>query len=308
MLRGLVAFSIVGVVAFVLAGCGGDSSNSGQSALSYHQQVARALKEPVPDVQAGTLMEIGAKQGKAKDLSGAEKTLELAAKACRKIQKAETRATMFARLAEKQIGIGERSAARRSFAAAREAADQIEDPESTARTLATLGATQGTLKDVAGADQTLKAAEAKAADLKDPAGRISVLNTIAAGYQKIAQEAEVQRVLQGALATALAVEDGRNRTDAIAEVAATQAKLKRSDAAKTFDLARASARKIENPYSQAYALMEIAKKLSKAGRHTQTHEVLAEAAKVTKKIPEPDLQRETEIKVDTLISKLPRPA
>lgn len=304
MWRGLVASCVLGAVGLVLAGCGGDSGGDGAE-LSYREQIRRAMKESVPDVRAGMLMEIGVKQGKAKDLSGAEETLTLAAEACAKVRKPETQATMYARLAEKQSEIGDRSGARRSFAAARRAADKIENPESVARTLASLGAAQGALNNVDGATETLKAAETKAGELKDPSGKIFVLKTIAEAYQKTGQEGEVERVLRDALGTAQAIEDGRKRTDAIAEVAAMQAQLKQGDAAKTFELALESARTVDNPYSQTYALMEIAKKLSKAGRHKQAREVLGEASKVCKKIPEPDLQREAELDVDTLISKLP---
>ena len=135
-----------------------------------------------------------------------------------------------------------------------------------------------------------------------------MLGAIAAGYHKIGQSTEADRVLEAALATAQSIGEDRNRCDAVAEVAAAESRLKRKDAAKkTFELALESARKIQDPYSKAYALMEIAQKLSKAQLHGRTHQVLKEAEAVAKKITKVDLQRQTDVKIHTLMHELPGP-
>ena len=78
-------------------------------------------------------------------------------------------------------------------------------------------------------------------------------------------------------------------------------------AGKTFELALQAAGKIEKNHSKAHAMADIAEKLSRAGFHKRTHEVLDEADLVADKIREPDLQQQTIQKVRTLMGTLPKP-
>jgi len=235
MLRGLIAFCLLAALALVPAGCGGGSAGRG---LSYRQQVARAQKEPLPDVRAKKLIKIGYGQAKAKDGLGAEDTMKLAAKACEDVTDPVARAGVFSLLAEARAGIGNRSEARRALQSALAAAGQLEEVETKADTLARVAQAQGALKDTAGAAATLKRAQELAGQLKDVYGKTRVLGAVAAGYKEIGRQAEADRVIGAALELAETIEDKRNRSDAIAEIAQAQSKMDEKEAsAETFEAA-----------------------------------------------------------------------
>ena len=110
-----------------------------------------------------------------------------------------------------------------------------------------------------------------------------------------------------ALKFAKSSSDARKRSLAQAEVAVAQSGSDKQAAAKTFDLALESAGKIDAPGSKAYALGDVAKKLSEAGFRARAREVLDQAEVVAAKIREVDLQGQAVQYIQALRGKLPRP-
>lgn len=314
MFRGLVACSLIGSFLLVLAGCGG-SSKKGGSDVPFRKQVANAVKEPLAHVRAKMLIKIGYQQGKAGDRSGSEDTMRLAKAACEKVADPEVQAGVFAYLAEAEAKLGHRSEAREAVTSARQSAEKVEEKQVKAQTLARVGRALGTLKNADGEPETeeaveiLKTAEQLAAGLENVSGRTLVLCAVAGSYQRIGQPAEADRVFAAAREVAEKIEDARKRCDAIAAIAASQGEMKekREAAEKTFESALEIAAKIEDFYSRTYAMADIAEKLSKAGFHAKTHEVLQEAEDLTQKIPEPDMQKRILERVRTLKHKLTKP-
>lgn len=304
----LVAWVCLGTLLGMLAGCGGGADSGGRGASSTGT-VEAALKEPEPEIRASKLIEIGAKQGKGKNLRQAEETLDLAYSACEQIKDPATRAQRFTLLAQKKVDLENRSGAKRCLRAAREAADAIEDTESKGKALGAIARVQGAAKDTEGAVDTLKATEKIADGVKDTIGKISILGPVALAYGKMGQEAEVDRVLQAAVAAAEGAGDAQARTNALADVAAIQSQLKKpkAEVEKTFNQAVESARKIEQPFGQSQTMIELALKLSKAGFAARAHEVLKESEKVAEKISEVDLHQQTVEKIRATMDEVPKP-
>ena len=311
MLRGFVACLLVGSFLSVLAGCGG-SSKKGRSDVPFRKLVARAMKEPLAEVRAKKLTKIGYDQNKAGDRRGSEKTMELAKAACEAVTDQAVRAEVFAYLAETEGKLGHRSEARPAMKSARQAAEKVEDKQARALTMAKVGRVQGTLKNSKGEPETQKAvkiletAEQLATGLKDVSAKTTTLCEVAEGYRQIGRSADATRLFNAALEVAEKIEDHRVRCDAIAAIAAKQSAVKEA-AWKTFQSALQSAAKIKDVYSRIYAMADIAEKLSDAGFHAETHELLKQAEKLVEKIPEPDMQRRMLERVRTLRYTLPKP-
>lgn len=305
--RSSIAFTLPVAFALVLPGCGGSSDPAGNG-LSYRQQVARAQKEPLPDLRAKKLIRIAYGQAKAKDTLGAEETLRLAVEACGEIPDAAARAGAFSFAAEVLARIGNGSKARAAMADALAAAGAVEDTETKALTLARVGRAQGAMENLPAAVESLKRAEDLVAQLEDLVGKTLVLDTLAMSYQRIGREAESDRVITTALELAKTIEDDRQRCQAIAAVAARLSTMKKNQPAEqAFDLALQTAGKIDNLQSRTYALADVAEKLSKSGDHARTHKLLDEAEKLALKIPQPDQQRLAVEKIRGLMRTLPRP-
>ena len=66
-----------------------------------------------------------------------------------------------------------------------------------------------------------------------------------------------------------------------------------------------AANEIEKPFFRAYAMGEVAQRLSDAGFHRKAHEVLRQAERVAEKVPEQDMQMQALEKVRSLMGKLP---
>jgi len=300
-------YFLVGILSLSLIGCGGSSDSSG-SKLSAKQRAQQALKDPVPESRAKALVRIGYEQSKAKDDYGSEETLRLASKATAEIPDPAIRASVWSMLADAHQRIGNRAEARTAVQAALTAAEEVDNIESKANALARAGRTQALTGDSSGAMKTLAEAERLAGELGDAYGEVLVLGATAASYHKIGKPQQADRVLATALQRGETIEDDLQRCQAISEVAARQHDLEIPTARETFDLAVKTAREIEKDHAKAHALADLAEKLSKAGYHRQTHEILEEADQAANKIPEPDLQRQTVERVRTLMGTLPLPA
>lgn len=307
MRRSRAVLFLAGLVSLSLIGCGG-SSDSSRPKLSAKQRVDRALKDPVPESRAKALVKIGYEQSKVKDELGSEETLKLAAKASAEISDPAIRAGVWSMLAEVHHRVGNRSEARKAVQSALTSAGEVDDIESKANALARAGRAQGVLGGIDGALKTLAEVERLAGQLDDAYGEVLVLGAAASSYHKIGKPDQADRALATALQRGKTIEDDLQRCQAIGEVAARQHALEIPAARDTFDLAVKTAREIGKAYAKAYALADLAQKLSKAGYHARTHEILKEADQIAKKIPEPDLKRQTIEKVRTLMATLPLPA
>ncbi len=306
MWRGVLVGMTVAVVAPWIVGCGGGSDGGGQ--MSFGQQVTKAMGIDSPDIRAKRLIKIAYGQAKANDARGAEETTELAAQACAEITDPAARTTALASLATAQAKIGSSSAdttARKALAAAGE----IESAEIKAVMLAKVAKAQGAASDILGAGETLKQAEQLAGSLEDLFGQTLAFSAIASGYAGAKREDQANRVMAEALKVAQSIDDQRKRCEAIAAVASQQYQMgDKETAAKTFDLAMEVAGQIESPYGHAYALADLAERLSKARHHTDAHAALKKAEQVTQKIPEEDLRQQMTQRVDKLLFELPKPA
>ncbi|MBN2581245.1 MAG: hypothetical protein JXB10_19850 [Pirellulales bacterium] len=294
------------VLLTVLGGCNGRSDSGGP--LSFAARIQKAEKQKDPHLRARQLLRIVDDQFRARDVFGAEDTLQLARLACRKIPEPVTQAHVFALLIEADALLDNKTAARRDFEAAGKALESIEEKGSKARALARLGQAQGVIKDDAGqAVATVRRAEKLAAELTDPLARGLTLIAAAEAFGKLGKTAEADRVIAQILQTAQAVPKGRSRVQLLAQTALLQHVLKRKDAAKkTFELAVETAEKLENLHQKANALADIAVEFSKTGDAKRTRQLLDQAENAAAKIPERDLQQQTLFRVRTLMSKLPK--
>lgn len=298
----------IGACSLMLAGCGADSSESSRQGVSFEKRLVQASKETRPEVRAPMLMKIALGQAKAKDEFAAEDTMKLAAKACDEVDDPEARIRVLCLLSEAQNRLGNRSGARRAAESALAAAPEVVSPERQAFALARVGRARGVAGNLDGALETLAEAEQLAAGVEDLRGRTLVLVAVTTSYQKLDQPAQADRVVAAALQSAKTIKDHRQRCDAIAEVAARQHAMNKKEAVETFDLALQAAGEIENAFSHAYALANLAEKLSAAGEHTRTHEVLKEADAIAQKIPDAAIQRQMLDQIRGLMHELPEPS
>ncbi len=146
-----------------------------------------------------------------------------------------------------------------------------------------------------------------AGKVDDVQGRMLVFCATADGWYQLKQSDQCDRVLATALAFAKAVADPKKRAVAIAEVGLTQADVdQRSAATKTFELALDAAGTIDKPFFRAYALGDVAQRLSSAGFYEKAHEVFNRAERAAEDVPEQDLQTQSLERVRSLMGKLPK--
>jgi tetratricopeptide (TPR) repeat protein len=198
-------------------------------------------------------------------------------------------------------------AARKSIESALTAVAEVKRPETKARLLTRITQAQVIAGDMDAALATLKSAEDVIPKVEDPQGRILVYCDVAGGYQSLDQAADCDRTFEAALDFAKSITDAKKRCPLLAELAAKQAELHETEAAtKTFDLALESAGTIEKAYFRAYAMGDIAERLSKAGFRIKAKRVLEQAEGVAEKVPERDMQMQAVQRVRSLMGKLPR--
>jgi hypothetical protein len=306
MSRGCVILIGMGFLGLLLAGCGG-TSKPAAGERSFREQIAQAKQETDTELRARQLIKIGYQQGKAKDSAGADDTLRTARADCDSIADPAAKAGALALLAKAHHELGDGAAAKRAVDAAMEAAGKVKGSEDKAQSLARVASVQAAADSTAAALATLKSAESIAGKIDDPQGKTLSLCAIASAYHKIDKPAERNRMFGVVLDTAKASGDARKRSLAQAEVAAAQSESDEQTAAKTFDVALESAGKIDDPCSRAYALGDIAKKLSEAGFRAKAHDVLNRAERVATKVPQADMQGQALQYVRSLMGKLPKP-
>jgi hypothetical protein len=298
-------FTGIWILSLALIGCRETSNPAG--GRSFREQIEDAKRESDTELRAKRLIKIGYQQGKAKDKAGAEETLRLAWEDCDAIADPAAKAGALALMAEANAKLGDDSAARRAIGEAKEAAAKVEAVESKAQTLARVAKAQVAASDPDAA-ATLQAAEELVAKIGDLQGKTLSLCAVAKAYHDMDKPAERDRVLGIALDAAKSAADPRKRSLAQAEVAVVQSMFDERVATKTFELALESAGKIESPYSRAYALGDIAERLSEAGFRAKTHEVLGQAERAVAKIPQHDAQTQALNRIRTLMGRLPKPA
>lgn len=302
IVRGVTVVLLAGVFS---TGCGSDDRSGG---LSFAQRLAKAKKEPRPEVRAKEFMRIALAQAKADEPFAAEDSMELAKKTCREIEDPSAQTVAYSLLAEAHRRLENPTESARAANAALAAAGKVESVEIRARSLARVGRALGIAGSTDRAIDALKQAEQLAEPLDDLRGRTLVLVEIAASYRKIEQPSQADRVIAAAMELAKTIEDARQQCEALCKVAARQHAMRSKETSATFDLALAAARRIEDPHSRAYALADLAEALSKAARHTKTHNVLDEAHRTAGKISDVGMQRQMLDRIRELKAKLPKPA
>ena len=303
--RGIVLTEI-GLLGLLLVGCR-ETTTPASGELSFREQIARAKEEPDTELRRKRLIKIGYQQGKAKDIGGADDTLELAWKVCDSIDDPVAKASSLALMAEANAALDQDSAATRAIDAALDAAANVEPPEKKAQSLARVAQAQGPPPTTATGPRPRsdrpKSSSTKSTTRKARRCRSAA---IAKAYHKAKMPAERDRVIGLALEYAKSLGDARKRSLALADVAEQQSGLDdRAAATKTFDLALASADKIDIPYSKVYALGDVAEKLAEAGFPAKARDVLNQAERLTTKIPQSDIQMQALQHVRRLMNKLP---
>lgn len=274
---------------------------------SYQEQVVEAQKETDPEVRVRQLARIGYRQGKAKDLAGAEETFEIAWKDSQSIAEPEIRVAELALVAEAQAALDLRAAARRSVGSAIAAVADVKKAETKAVLLARLGRIQGEVGSAGDGAATLKSAEALLPGIEDPQGRTLVYCAFAGAYDALDAADKRDRTFADALAFIKTIPDLKKQCLSLSDVAAKQADLEQNESAvKTFDLALESAAKIDSAFFRSYTMGEIGQRLSDAGFVKKARQVLQQAEKVAEKVPEQDMQFQALQKIRSLIGKLPR--
>jgi tetratricopeptide (TPR) repeat protein len=287
-----------------IGGCGGNKSGG----PSYDAQIAAARAEPNADVRARKLIVIGYRQGaKSQDIVGAKRVLEFAELACREVPDAEPRASVYVLLGDAQARLGNRSEALKALRDATAAAEQVESGERKTSTLASVAAVYANpLKDESRASDLFTKAAELATAIEDPQSRALAQKDLGKALAKGERNAEAATALANAFTSAQAVTDPYRRCDVLSQVAAAQLGIAdQTDAGlATVDAAMETAGTIEKPFSQVYALTDIAKTLIDAKQADRAKPVVEKAVEGLKTIPEADLRSQAEERVTKLRREL----
>ncbi len=286
------------------AGCGSSQPSGGTTGgsatgngKSLYDQIQSARAEPSADRRARRLISLGDQQRKALDRTGANTTLGHAADAVKEVTDPVVKVDVLAYLAKGYARADNRTAAKRAANEAAEVAREIEAPETQATALTTAASGLAAAGETTPATTALADAEKLADELGDVEGQTFVLCEIAKGYHQLEYQVDFDRINAKALEVAQAAEDVRKRSDATATVAAMQKQLDLKQADETFDLSLVSAREVEDPMSQAFALTDIADKLLAVKQRTKAMALLQEAEALADKMKSGSLKTELMSKI-----------
>jgi hypothetical protein len=274
------------------AGCG-DSQQSGGG--SFLQQVAEAKRIADPEARARKLLTIAGKQVDVQDSSGAQDTLSEAEAACRDVTPPATQSRLLAQVAYRYSRTMNDSAARRAIKSAADAADKIKlekpaDYRNKVLALTDLAQAYHAIRDTNEAVAALRLAENLNTQIKGDQGdslrrlQVENLNSVASIYQVIEKPEHGQRLAAQALEQAQGLTKADDRADLLATVAVVQSELNMNEADATFELAEKAAGQIAELHLQGAALLAIAAKLARAGRHERAVALLNKADQVADRV------------------------
>lgn len=296
-----------------VAGCS-NSKHTAPDSGSFRQRLAAAKQVPNPAERARTLVHIAYQQAQARDEVGAEETFRLAGEACRQVEDRADRVAVLALLIQAQARSGFRAEASLVLEQALKEAAALDNPAEKARSLGHLALAQHALGNQQEAARSLQTAQELAtAVLQQPAGdtleRATLLGRIATAAQKVGCNEQTAQLLELMHAQAEAETDPLDRVRLLNITAGVEHQLGlASQCEATFRSAEQAAEAIEPAYKKAFALAEVAERLSQCKQYRWCHQVLAKAEKTAEMIAERDLQQQALEKVRTLMLELPRPA
>lgn len=297
MTRGIAGLLTLSLAAVLCAGCGSSqpstaTSGGGSGGPSLYDKIEQARQEPNAESRARKLIVLADQQRRALDRTGANTTFSHAADAAKEVTDPVAKVGVLSFLAKGYARAENKSAAERAAKEAAQVAGTIEAPETKATALTTVASALAAAGDKSGATTALGEAEKLADSLQDPEGRTIVLCDITEVFHQIEYQVDFERLNTKALETAEGIEDLRKRSDAIAAVAEMQKRIELPQADQTFELALATARQVEDPTSQAFALTDIADKLLAVKQRDKALAVLQEAEKLADKLQSGSLKTE----------------
>jgi len=310
--RGKSVFVVLlaaGLLALVV-GCGGGRQGASRSG-SFRQRLAEAAKIGNPAERAKTLARIGFEQAKAHDELGAEETFQLAERASRQVDDRAERIGALALLIQAQAKSGFQTEAQRLVDQVDGEVKAIDDPAVKAEALGQLSLALDAMGDSARAAVALQEAQQLVSGAQPPdeeiLDRLNLLGRIALTARKIGQKDQLAQIIEKMHAWALAQSEPLLRVRLLYSTAAWEQRLGQSAASQdTFKEAEQAVEHINSPYKRAFALAEIAERLSQCKYYSRSHKLLDKAEKIAEQIPERDLRQQALEKVRTLMLQLPK--
>jgi len=277
------------VLCLFLTGCGGGGKSGGGS---LSDQYRKAMQITNPTARVTQLLAVAKKQEKAGDVLGADQSLASAAAAAESIEDANGRAIALNRVASDMARMGRPSEAKNLLKGVRKACEKIDDPEAKVPVLTRMSYMYGKYLDGQDAASIyLKNCEEIAGTISRPEGKIEAMLEVALTYYGLGDQEKTQSLIDQSLEDALALEDARKRADSIANAAAMLSKMKKTDEAKTvFQEAQTKAGEIEDPLSQAHALVHLGEKLTESGLKGAAHKILVQAEEVADKVTDQSMR------------------
>jgi tetratricopeptide (TPR) repeat protein len=278
------------VLCLFLTGCGGGGSSGGGS---LSDQYRKAMQITNPTARVTQLLAVATRQDQAGDMFGADQSLASAAAAAESIEDAKGRAIALNRVASDMARMGRRSDAKNLLKGVRKACDGIDDPETKVPVLTRMSYMYGKYLDAPDiASAYLKNCEEIAETISRPEGRIEAMLEVAYTHFGLGDEEKTQGLIDQSLEAARALEDARKRADSIANAAATLSKMKKTEEAKTvFQEAQAKTDEIEDPLSQAHALVHLGDKLIESGFTGAAQKILEQAEDVADTVTDASMRR-----------------
>ena len=292
----------VGALLLIAAGCGGGEASR---PVPLSELVARAQREPDPELRARELIRLADRQRRLGDLSGARDTLLLARKACREISDPGAQAGAWLFLARAYARMNDLTQADRFLQQGRRALQRIQRPDARVAALIKMARAQAELKRTDQALATLRQAEkeAKAIPLGSREGQLPLqekgrlLVQLALAYSRQNRADEARRVVQALEEMADQAQGPRNRSRAWTLAAQARHQAKLSGAEEAWQKAQQYAGQIEDPLSRGHAWVDLAEAAASTGHAAQAARLLARAEKAADRVPPGSLKNELQERI-----------
>lgn len=305
----VVTLSVLAGGFAALSGCGGGTNSSGGGGSGEPSLTARidaAMKRSDPAMKARDLVPLALSQQKGGDLNGAEKTMRVAAEAARSVPEVDKRA---ARLNSVAAGFGQISLpdeVKKLLKEVRESIDAIHEKPERIGPLAELGANYGLYgNSQASAEAALREAEEIARAIDMPLEQIRALLKVAYGWSRLKNEENTNRLMGDATELANGLEDARHKTEALADLGRTWHRMQKpTEGDQQFASAAAAATAIEEPASQAYALLYLADKRLISLQNGEAQKLVDKADELSRGIKDGSIRGQLATELDAMRRRL----
>ncbi len=287
----------------LLVGCGG--GNGGSSEQPLVEQYEEALAEPNAESRVNLLVIVSKKQVDAGDKEGAELSLQKAAEACSEASSPAASASTYRTVATAQAKMGATSDAEKSLREVAKVLKEIKLPSERIGETRQMAYIYGKyLKKLDRSNSYLTMASEEASGLPSEsdveiASKAELLGDLARTYFALEQPEKGNAQIKAALEL---VDDIKSSGHAVKTWAILAGFLHKYDqqeqAAELFDKATATAKKIEDHESKAYALVAVASDLGKAGQAERARELLDEAKTASAEITDEAVKSEIHRKIN----------